>query len=153
MCGRLSLWTRLIHSRPNSSRWARVAVNDRIERRYYDGAARAYAMRWLNDRALARSAGVAKSVSEGATILDLTRRAQTSARWAMVAATFAIIAALISTGVVFYAQRSAQIITAQRQAAAPGPPILGQASEVPQAKRVHHRPHGPPGPTAIIPAP
>ncbi len=82
-----------------------VEVNDRVERRYYEGAERAYAMRWLNDKAMARLTGAAfLAAPVAAELAALARHSRRSGRWAMISAAIAGIITVANIGFVAYAQ-------------------------------------------------
>lgn len=84
-----------------------VEVNDRVERRYYEGAARAYAMRWLNDKAMARLTGAAfLAAPVAAELALLARNSRRSARWAMICAAIAGMVTVANFGFAAYAMRS-----------------------------------------------
>lgn len=82
-----------------------VEVNDRVERRYYEGAERAYAMRWLNDKAMARLTGASfLAAPVAAELAALARRSRRAGRWAMASAAVAGLVTVANIGFVAYAQ-------------------------------------------------
>lgn len=82
-----------------------VEVNDRVERRYYEGAERAYAMRWLNDKAMARLTGASfLAAPVAAELAALARHSRRSGRWAMISAAVAGVVTVANIGFVAYAQ-------------------------------------------------
>jgi len=82
-----------------------VEVNDRVERRYYEGSARAYAMRWLNDKAMARLTGASfLAAPVAAELAALARHSRRSGRWAMISAGVAGLVTVANIGFVAYAQ-------------------------------------------------
>ncbi|MGA0604120.1 hypothetical protein ACO2Q3_25670 [Caulobacter sp. KR2-114] len=82
-----------------------VEVYDRVERRFYEGAARAYAMRWLNDKAMARLTGASfLAAPVAAELAALARHSRRSGRWAAISAGVAGVATVANIGFVAYAQ-------------------------------------------------
>lgn len=110
-----------------------VEVNDRVERRYYEGADRAYAVRWLNDKSMARLTGAAfLAAPVAAELALLARNTRRSARWAMICASVAGLLTVANIGFAAYAQM--------------------QANEAPKPKHVVHV-AARPAPPRVIAAP
>lgn len=138
-----------------------VEVYDRVERRYYEGAERAYAMRWLNDKAMARLTGASfLAAPVAAELAALARHSRRSGRWAMISAAIAGVVTVANIGFVAYAQiqahnevkkhdaeiaareqqRLAALAAARRPATAPhvsaaGAPLPGDSQPAPIAIR------------------
>jgi len=101
-----------------------VEVNDRVERRYYEGSARAFAMRWLNDKSMARLTGAAfLAAPVAAELALLARNSRRSARMAMVGAGIAGLVTAANFGFAAYAQMQANPAQEQKK---------------PVAVRLHH---------------
>jgi hypothetical protein len=99
-----------------------AAVAERLNANHYRGAARAVAMRWLNEKALARigldAAAHGASVHHGAV---RTRRAEQSARAAVLCAAAALLAAVGSIGL---SVQTLQAVQSLRQSVAQISPPL-----------------------------
>jgi hypothetical protein len=95
-----------------------VEVHDRVERGYYSGGARAYAMRWLNDRAMARLTGASfLAAPVAAELAILARKSRQSARWAMVGAAVAGLVTVANISYASYAQIQVTRLEAEKRAA------------------------------------
>ncbi|HEX7760456.1 MAG TPA: hypothetical protein VF459_13195 [Caulobacteraceae bacterium] len=91
-----------------------VEVSNRVDHKIYDEATRAYAMRWLNDKAMNRVRTAQAHADYNAhSPADLAIHVQRAARAAMIAATAAIIAAIVSGGAAY--------LTLSRPAPPPAP--------------------------------
>lgn len=91
-------------------------VAQRIEHKLYQDPARAYAMRWLNEKGMARTQ--AASALVGATRdrqLLMTRRAEWAARTAVIAAVTAAVAASLAIGLAFEARRTVSDLVIRQQ--------------------------------------
>lgn len=79
-----------------------IEVNSRVERNVYDEPMRAYALRWLNDQAMARVRTVrATADDQDRARVKLINRAERSAQVAIASASVAIVAALVAGGAAF----------------------------------------------------
>jgi len=85
-----------------------IEVNQRLEHKVYDDTTRAYALRWLNDKAIER-AGAARGTGprKQVTVHDLARRAQGMSNVALLLGLLAITAAFLAGGLAYRAQRDA----------------------------------------------
>lgn len=84
-------------------------VSNRLHDHAYEGAERALAMRWLNERTLHRVDAVTAEVASLSDIqLTATRRAESAARMSMLCACLAMLIALGSLGVSVQAMRMAK---------------------------------------------
>ncbi|HEX7760461.1 MAG TPA: hypothetical protein VF459_13220 [Caulobacteraceae bacterium] len=119
-----------------------VEVNDRVERRYYEGGARAYALRWLNDKAMARLTGAAfLAAPVAAELALLARNSRRSARWAMICAAIAGMVTVANFGFAAYAMRSnaapeqkkAAIASAEQRPLLPSPRVAAPPVSAPRA--------------------
>ncbi len=85
-----------------------IEVNSRVEHKVYDDTKRAYALRWLNEKAMARvKSAAADDDYKHESQLHLARRAVHSARLASIWAGVAAAAAVASAGAAYLNQRPA----------------------------------------------
>ena len=97
-----------------------AGVAERLSANHYNGAARAVAMRWLNDKAMAR-ASVEASVHAIVTD-ESTRRIVRTQQVARVAVLCAVAALLASVGALGLSVQTLQEVQTLRHAAASAPP-------------------------------
>ena len=106
-----------------------IEVNSLVGRKVLDDTKRAYAMRWLNDKAMARvNSAAAVDDYKHESQLHLARRAVHSARMASLWAGVAAAAAVASAGAAYLNQR-------------PAPPVVQvyrSVDSTPSAPVVHH---------------
>ena len=106
-----------------------IEVNSRVEHKVYDDITRAYALRWLNEKAMARvNSAAAVDDYKHESQLHLARRAVHSARLASIWAAVAAAAAVASAGAAYLNQR-------------PAPPVVQVYKSVDSttsAPEIHH---------------
>jgi hypothetical protein len=114
-----------------------IEVNSRVERKVYDGPTRAYAMRWLNDRAIERAVAYRPdSNGRQMSLQDITRKAQGVARAAMIVAAIAIAAASLAAWAAYEALHTARVAADRAQ-------VLAASAATPAPIPVRHRHRAP----------
>lgn len=110
-----------------------IEVNSRVDNKVYDDTTRAYAVRWLNQKAMTRAQVVrVTDLGQERSQYDLTRRAQGSAYVAMAVATVATAAAILSAGAAYQATRMAKGAVERAQILAN---VVPYATPAPVARR------------------